>query len=152
MFEKELIVFSEEKLKTKEEVIHYLTHLDNEKVTDMDGFEKDVREREETFSTYIGYDIGMPHAKTSYVREPFVIYARFKEKIRWGDDEGEDIDQVVLLGVPHTENGDDTFANLHLKVLAMLSRSLMRDEFREGLSRAETNDEVYELLSQIKED
>lgn len=152
MFEKELIVISEAEFKTKEDVIHYLTHLDNSKVTDQDGFERDVLEREAAFATYIGYDIAMPHAKTECVTEPFVVYARIKGQVFWGTDEGEDINQVFLLGVPKPKDGDNKFANLHLKVLAMLSRSLMHDDFREALTNAQTEEEIYHLLKKIEEE
>ena len=53
MFEKRLIVLPEQAFGTKEEVLHYLTHLENDRVQDADGYEKDIREREATFATYV---------------------------------------------------------------------------------------------------
>ena len=151
MFEKKLIVIPETEFETKEEVIHYLTHLDNSKVSDKDGFEKDVLQRESSFVTYVGYDIGMPHARTGHADEPFVVYARLKNKVHWGEDDGEDVNQVFLLGVPQKYDDDNSFSNLHLKVLAMLSRNLMHDDFREQLNKAENTDDIYKLLVNMED-
>lgn len=152
MFEKNLIVMPDKEFETKEEVIHYLTHLENNKVSDENGFEKDVLEREEAFVTYVGYGIGMPHARTSHITEPFAIYARLKKKIHWGEEEGEDVTQIFLLGVPQSNRSDNSYANLHLQLLALLSRNLMHDEFRESLDQADNTDEIYNLLIKMKED
>ncbi|MBP3817326.1 MAG: PTS sugar transporter subunit IIA [Butyrivibrio sp.] len=152
MFDKKLIVMPDVEFETKEDVIHFLTHLDNNKVSDMDGFEKEVLERESTFVTYVGYDIGMPHARTNHSTEPFVVYARLKNRVHWGENDGEDVSQVFLLGVPQLNDSDHSFANLHLKVLAMLSRNLMHDDFRESLNKAANTDDIYNLLINMKED
>ena len=151
MFEKRLIVLPEQAFGTKEEVLHYLTHLENDRVQDADGYEKDVREREATFATYTIEGIAIPHAKTDYVTEPFVIYARLKAPVHWGDDEGEDAKQVFLLGVPKTGK-DGSSANLHLKILTHLSKKLMHDDFRNGLLNAATTEEIYQQLKKLEED
>jgi fructose-specific phosphotransferase system IIA component len=148
MFEKNLIVMPDVEFKTKEEVIHYLTHLDNDKVSDKDGYEQDVLERESAVVTYIGYEFGIPHARTETVKEPFAVYARLKTPVHWGEEEGEDVEQVFLLGVPQ----DITYANLHLELISQLSRNLMHEDFREALRNADNVDDVYQLLMKIQEE
>lgn len=151
MFEKSLIVMPEQVFKTKDEVLDYLTHLENGRVADPDGYGRDVKEREATFATYIFEGIAIPHAKTDCVKEPFVAYAKLKEKVHWGDDEDEDADQVFLLGVPKT-SGDNKFANLHLQILTGLSKKLMHEDFRNSLKNAASIDEIYDLLKKFEEE
>lgn len=151
MFDKQLIVMPDQTFQSKEEVLDYLTHLDNSRVADQDGYAKDVKEREATFATYIFEGIAIPHAKTDYVKEPFVAYARLREKVRWGDEEGEDADQVFLLGVPKTSK-DNAFANLHLQILTSLSKKLVHEDFRESLKNASSADEIYDLLKKFEEE
>ena len=151
MFEKHLIVMPEQAFETKEKVLHYLTHLENDRVKDADGYEKDVLEREATFPTYTIDGIAIPHAKTDSVLEPFVMYARLKAPVHWGEEDGEDARQVFLLGVPKTGK-DGQSANLHLKILTHLSKKLMHDDFRSGLLNAESVDEIYQQLKKLEED
>ena len=62
---------------------------------DKEQFHKDVLDREEVFSTYIEYGIGIPHGKSDGVEEPGVCIARLKTPIQWTDEE----DEKVLLGI-----------------------------------------------------
>ena len=71
MFQKELIVLPQQIFADKAEVISYLTHLDNDRVTDKNLYEKDVKERESVIPTYVGYGIGLPHARTEAVEDAF---------------------------------------------------------------------------------
>ncbi len=152
MFEKELIVLPEESFGSKEEVIAYLTHLNNSRVNDKDLYERDVKERESVIPTYVGYGIGLPHARTAGVDEAFVVYARLRNEVAWGQEEEEKADQVFLIGVPENKEGDQASGNLHLKILAMLSRKLVHEEFRNALKDAKTTDEIYSVLKQIEEE
>lgn len=151
MFEKNLIVMPEQVFRSKEEVLNYLTHLENDRVTDANGYAKAVTEREATFTTYIFEGIAIPHAKTDYVKVPFVVYAKLREKVHWGDDEGEDADQIFLLGVPKVSK-DNEFANLHLQILTQLSKKLMHEDFRNSLKNAVTIDEIHNLLKNFEEE
>ena len=152
MIRKELIIMADKDFETKEEVIHYLTHIDNKKVVDKHGFEKDVLEREASFVTYIGYEIGIPHARTAYVTEPFVVYLRLKKPVHWGRDDKENVNHLFLLGVPQNNKEDYSNANLHLRILVALSKNLMHDDFRERLFQAKNQDEIYDLLEKVKEE
>lgn len=103
-----------------------------------------VEEREKSFSTYVGNGIAIPHGKSDAVNEAMVMCAKLKKPILWGDDVDELVDLVFLLGVP-SSNTD----NLHLKILAELSRKLMDDEFTSNLREAKTSEEVFAILSNV---
>ena len=152
MFQKNLIVLPDELFSDKGEVIHYLAHLENDTVTDQDLYEQDVKARESVIPTYVGYGIGLPHARTRGVKEAFVVYARLKKEVAWGDQEEEKANQVFLIGVPEKNDSDQTSSNLHLRILAMLSRKLVHEEFRTRLAEARNAEEIYNVLKEIEED
>lgn len=149
MFEKNLTIITDKKFKNKNEVISYLANLKNQNVIVPSDYEKDVLERESVVSTYIGFGVAIPHAKSNSLKAPFVIYAKFTEGVIW-DESDEKVNQVFMIGVPKSENGQDENSRLHLKILSELSKSLMRPAFRDELIQAK-EEEVFQLLKTIEE-
>jgi PTS system fructose-specific IIC component len=45
---------------------------------------------------------------------------------------------------------EEAAGNEHLKILQMLSRKLMNEEYREQLLSIETKEQAYDLLGQIQ--
>lgn len=150
MFEKNLTIITDRKFKDKNEVISYLANLKNQSVIVPSDYEKDVLERESIVSTYVGFGVAIPHAKSLSLKSPFVIYAKLKELVKW-DESDEKVNQVFMIGVPKNENGQDSNSRLHLRILSELSKSLMRSDFRDELIQAKEEDEVYKLLKTIEE-
>lgn len=127
-----------------------------------DAFLSDVLDREKIFSTYVGYGIGLPHGKSTAVDSAGLCIARLTAPVNWGDENEEEdpaidwgdgeieeekedtrVDMIVMIAVnPNAQDGN----NLHLKLLASLSRLLMHDDFREKL-RNGSRDEMYETLN-----
>jgi PTS family fructose porter, IIA component len=93
----------------------------------------------------------MPHAKSEGVGEAFVTFARLNVPVPWGAEPGEDARIVFLIGVPQAADGEQN-NNLHLKILAALSKKLIHESFRQKLSDARSETEVYQLLQEIEED
>lgn len=144
MFEKDLIVFSDKMYQNKFDVIEDLTKLVKGKVTSVEEYFKDVKEREDSLATYIEYGVAIPHAKTNAVLEPFVVYEKLKNSVVWGDD-NQVANYIFMIGVPEKYAG-----NLHLKIISELSKNLIRPNFRNKLLNAENGDEVYELLMLVE--
>ncbi len=93
----------------------------NEKLIDdgqeaVNGFLKNVLDREEMFSTAVGYSFGIPHGKSRYVKEPLVAYARLQNEIDWNDE--DKVKYIFLIGVPEEKAGNE-----HLEILVKLSTS-----------------------------
>jgi PTS system nitrogen regulatory IIA component len=128
--------------KNKREVMEAMAvMLEKEKaIDDLEGFLQDIYEREAIMSTGIGYGIAIPHAKSSHVKIPSVIFARSDEGIAFDAMDGKDAHLFFMIAMP--EDG----TNAHLKVLAMLSRKLMHLAFRESLREATSKEEVLKLL------
>lgn len=127
---------------TKEEAIQHLAEalFTHHKIDDLDGFLKDIYERESITSTGIGFGIAIPHAKSSHVIIPSVVFARSVEGIPFDAMDGKDAHLFFMIAMP--EDG----TNAHLKVLAMLSRKLMHEDFRTSLRDVSSIDEALQLL------
>lgn len=113
---------------------------------DKEQFHKDVLDREEVFSTYIDYGIGIPHGKSDGVEEPGVCIARLKTPIQWTDEEDEKVDLVIMIAV---RNQSDN--NLHMQILSKLSRTLMHEEFRTLMKQGEKDDIYQALVEEVGE-
>lgn len=146
MFEKKFIIFSDKIYKNKLDVIADLSKIVAEKVTSPDAYFAGVKEREETIPTYVEYGVALPHAKTDAVIEPFVVYEKLAQGVRWGMDH-EIANYIFMIGVPEEYAG-----NLHLKIISELSKNLMREEFRNRLLNAKNAEEVYQVLMKVEEE
>ena len=120
------------------ELAHYL-YLEN-RISDTKLFLNDVYEREEIVSTGIGMKIAIPHAKSKHVLIPSVIFGKSEKGIDFNSLDSKPAHLFFMIAMP------DGSANQHLKVLALLSRKLMHESFRESLMLAKTKEEVLALL------
>jgi len=138
---KELIVLDLD-LSSKEDVIKEMARVieGQGRLYDYNNYVKQVFEREKNFSTAIGFEVAIPHGKTDSVKNASLAFARLKNEIQWSDE--EKVKYVFLIAVPETEAGDT-----HLKILAQLSRKIMREEFREKLKFSLGIDELLEVLT-----
>ncbi len=132
--------------KDKKSVIKELAEVMNKKgfIDDLDQLIEDVWKRESLDTTGIGLKIALPHAKTEHISEPCVVFGRSDEGIDFKSLDGDKAHLFFLICIP--KDG----VNLHLKVLAMLSRSLIHEGFRKELLEAKTNEEVYDLLKRVE--
>ena len=128
--------------KTKEEAILQLAEKakNENKVNDEDEFQKAVLHRESEYSTAVGFGVAIPHGKTDAVNEPFLMFATV-QSIDWSALDGNPVDLVFLIGVPEKDA-----STVHLKILASLSRKLMKEEFRDSIRGARTSSDVMKLL------
>lgn len=110
------------------------------KISSVEEYVGAVLERESEYSTAVGFGVAIPHGKTDAVKEPFLMFASVKS-MDWKALDGEPIDLIFLIGVPEKEAG-----SLHLKILASLSRKLMKEDFRNSLRDVKTEAELIELL------
>ena len=127
---------------TKDAVIHELADMlvQNNSLIHLEGFIDDIYARESICSTGIGYQIAIPHAKSIHVRVPSVVFGRSDEGIVYDSMDGDVSKLFFMIAMP--EEG----INSHLRVLAMLSRRLMHEDFRDELKEAKTKTEVLELI------
>lgn len=126
--------------------IRFLVNLgvEDHRVLNADELVDSVLAREAEYSTGVGFGIAIPHGKSEAVTEPMLAFAKVNN-IDWESMDGEPVDLVFLIGVPAADTG-----SLHLRILANLSRKLMKDEFRQALRDATTTQAVMDLFSQFE--
>ncbi|AKX34027.1 PTS system, fructose-specific IIB component [Spiroplasma litorale] len=149
LFKKE-ISFFEKDLKTKEEVITFLSNelLKNKFINSKEEFGKAVYRRESEGSTGVGDGIAIPHVLNSTVKESAIAFVKLKNKIDWQSLDDQPIDLVFMI----MTNGKD--GNEHLSALADLSGYLMKSNVQKTLRNASKIDDVKKALSknETKED
>ncbi len=110
------------------------------RVTDLDGFLADVAAREEQMPTGIEGGIGIPHARSAFVTEPSLAFARSKAGVDYGAADGP-AHLIFLIAAP--EGG----GSAHMTILAALARRLVHASFREALATAPDAQAVVDIVT-----
>ncbi|ORX22545.1 PTS fructose transporter subunit IIA [Thermoanaerobacterium sp. PSU-2] len=137
ILDKDMMIFdlkSKDKLSVLKELIKPLAA--KGAIEDEGKFLEVVLKREEEFSTGIGMGVAIPHGKSSLVKKASLVFGKSKDGIDYNSMDGKPSHLFFLIAAP--EDSD----NLHLKILAKLSRSLMHEEVRDELNKAETYEDV----------
>ncbi len=108
-------------------------------------FKQAILNREEQSSTGLGMNIAIPHGKSAAVKHPAVAFGIKREGVDWKSLDGTSAKLIFMIAVPEKAAGD-----AHLKILQMLSRKLMDEEFRNQLLQTKTKAEAYKLLEDIQ--
>ncbi len=129
---------------SKREVIEMMA----KKITD-EGIAENYEEyldsllkREEISATAVGYDVGLPHGKSTTVKRAAVAFARLKNPVLWSEEEDEYAKMVFMLAIPDGEKG-----TTHINILVDLSKKILDDDFRAGLEKATTAAEAAALIN-----
>lgn len=109
-------------------------------VSDVAETVKAAMKREEEFSTGIGMQVAIPHAKCQYVNEAAIAFGRSAAGVEWPTEDIQDPHMIFLIVVPMEAR------NQHLKLLAQISRKLIHEEIREQIMNAKSVDEVIDVL------
>ncbi|NLS39209.1 PTS mannose transporter subunit IIABC [Bacillus subtilis] len=109
------------------------------------GFKQAILNREQQGTTAIGMNIAIPHGKSEAVREPSVAFGIKRSGVDWKSLDGSEAKLIFMIAVPKESGG-----NQHLKILQMLSRKLMDDNYRKRLLSVQTTEEAYKLLEEIE--
>ncbi len=107
--------------------------------TDLDTFLADVSERESKMATGLPGGIGIPHARSTAITEPSLVFGRSTDGIDWGAKDGP-ATLVFLIAAP--EGGGDA----HMQMLPKLARALMKKDFKAALAAATTEAEVVHIV------
>lgn len=142
VIDKNLIVLNLD-AETKEEVFSDLANVLNEdgRLNDKAEYIENVKAREATATTGIGFGIAIPHGKTDAVKNVSVAIARLNQPVDWNSMDGKPVKMVFQIAVPESSKGDE-----HLRLLSELSRKLIHKEFREAILQAKNVNEILDLL------
>lgn len=108
-------------------------------------YKEAILAREAEGTTGMGMNIAIPHGKSDAVKRPAVVYGRSIEGIDWNSMDGTEAKLIFMIAVPTESAGD-----AHLKILQMLSRKLMDNDFRNELLEEDSKEGVYALLEEVK--
>jgi fructose-specific phosphotransferase system IIA component len=130
------------KSRTKQEVLEELTDLLDKtgKISNRKEFLKVIQEREELGSTGIGYNIAIPHARSSGIKSLVGAFGISKEGIDFDALDREPVYLFFMLAAPQNAGGD------YLKALAMISRFLKRRRVRQALMEVKTAEEIQQII------
>jgi mannitol/fructose-specific phosphotransferase system IIA component (Ntr-type) len=106
------------------------------------GYLQSLIAREEMFPTSVGFLFGIPHGKSSSVKNATLAFIRLKNPVIWDEEEAEEAKFIFAIAVTEEEG-----KNEHIEILTKLSRSILDDEFRAKLENAETKKEILDVLS-----
>ena len=143
ILDKECII-PELRSRTKEEVLEELTgallsckaNLDKETLVEV------LLERERLGSTGIGDGIAIPHGKVQDLDELVLSFGRSTQGIEFDSMDGRPTHLFFLLIAPENSAG------IHLRALAKISRLLKSSHFRQRLLKAETGEELFEVIQE----
>ena len=110
------------------------------RVTDLDGFLADVTAREQQMPTGLEGGIGIPHARSAFVTEPSLAFARSETGVDFGAADGP-AHLIFLIAAP--EGGGSE----HMTILAALARRLVHASFREALAAAPDAQTVVDIVT-----
>jgi PTS system fructose-specific IIA component len=139
----QLVLFDVE-ADSKEQVIRVLSErlLEAGRINDLEGYVSAVLEREGSSSTAVGFSVATPHAKSEFVSQATIGFARLSNELAWDDE--ETVRLVFLIAVPMKDKGDR-----HLQILAKLFRKLMDEDFLATISEATNAGDIVALIEDI---
>src|SRR5690625_2454436 len=145
LFRSELIELNVQ-AESREDAITELTQFlgDENYLHSENKFLEDVFDREELGNTAVGFGVAIPHGKSTEVKESAIVFGRSDSGIDWDSFDGNLVHTIFLLAVPEEKASDE-----HLKILAMLSRSLMDEDFRAQLSTAKDKEEILSIFEKL---
>lgn len=140
---KNLIDLNIEDNSSKEQIIRILSKMMSaeNRLNNYDKYVENVLIRENLFTTGFGYGIAIPHGKCSFVKVPTVAIGRINKGVNWDSLDENLVHIIFLIAVP-----EEASSCTHLKIIAELARSLIKDQFREDLLNACNKDAFFELL------
>ncbi|SDY34069.1 PTS system, fructose-specific IIC component [Evansella caseinilytica] len=132
------------KATSKNQVIEELaTALDSAgKLANKQQFIDEIHKREQQSSTGIGDGVAIPHAKTSAVLEPTIVFGRSSRGIDYDSLDGKPSHLFFMIAASAGAN------NEHLQTLSRLSTLLIDASFRELLMKAATKEEVLVAINE----
>ncbi|TFB99207.1 MULTISPECIES: fructose-specific PTS transporter subunit EIIC [unclassified Cryobacterium] len=112
------------------------------RATEIESLYADALAREAKTATGIPGGLAIPHCRSAAVTEPTLALARLSTPVDFGAGDGP-ADLVFLIAAPAGADQE------HLKILAKLSRSLMKPAFTAALRAATTPAEIVELVTNV---
>jgi fructose-specific phosphotransferase system IIA component len=109
-------------------------------VQDVDSYTATILKREALESTAIGGGIAIPHGRSRGIKELKVAFARSKDGVNFKAKDNKPVYLIFMIAAP-----DDAHKE-YLQIVAKIARLLKSRIMREALVKAETSQDVMELI------
>ena len=109
----------------------------------IDDMTKAVITREKQATTGIGKGIALPHAKLKGIRKPIATLGCSADGIDFNSLDSKPVFSVILL-LSSPDNPDE-----HLEAMETIFRHVQREQFRNFLKQATTNEAIVDLIEEV---
>lgn len=142
MLSPELCDFSGRKIKDKEELFQSFAELfyNAGKIRDKEVLVQELLEREKLGSTYMGLGLALPHAGSDTVVENAMAVIRCQPFLYESDGAAGNVEIALAMIV-----GNEESEEVHLKMLANISRVLVKPEFFNALKTENDFEKLLEV-------
>jgi len=114
------------------------------RIDTMDAVEEAIWQRENVYSTGVGFGTAIPHCKSPAVRVTSIVFLKPRKPISWHSVDEQPADLIFMIAVH-----PGILENEHLKLISRLSRTLMHEEFRDSLRATRDLQSILDHLSSI---
>lgn len=130
---------------SKQDVFHTLSKLleNKKRISNLDSFVEDLWKREFLGSTGFGEGLAIPHAKSSFVKVPSVIFARLSSGLDYQSIDNSLVTLIFLIAVPEGKT------NLHLEMLSKIAKLLLDESTRERMKVTDSKEEILSILDEL---
>jgi len=108
-----------------------------------DELEEALWNREQVYSTGLGFGFATPHCKSAAVTADSIAILKVPHPINWDSVDREPVRMVIAIAMHEPEAG-----NRHMQVFSRLARMLMSEEFRASLLKIQETGEMVAYLTQ----
>ena len=138
-------VFFDKTATTQDEAFKVIATLASELgyVADVDDYFVGLKEREEEATTGFKDQIAIPHSKNKTVLKPGMFLVKFAHSIPWNALDGPPVRVAFALTIPIEGSSE------HLKLLSLIARKLIDNEFRESILKENNSQKLTEIINQI---
>jgi mannitol/fructose-specific phosphotransferase system IIA component (Ntr-type) len=100
-----------------------------------------VIKREKSFSTAIGHQFAIPHARIEGLKKPIIVIGRSEKGIHFNSPDLKPVKFIFLILTPYADS------SIQLNILAKISKLISNVTLRNKLLKAKTIDKVKEILT-----
>jgi PTS system fructose-specific IIA component len=147
-----ILIFSKEQffldieINHKSEVLKYIAiQAENLNITsNSTKLYEDLQSREKEYPTAVQHLIGIPHTKSTVVKEAKLIFIRLRNPIEWGSPDGFRVKAVFAILVPEAKASQE-----HLKILSNVAVHLLDEDFQKKILTIEEEAVLLPYLENI---
>lgn len=101
---------------------------------------RDFLLREEEYSTAVQEGIAIPHAKSSAVLTPKLIFVKLNEAIDW-ESKDYKVKVIFAIMVPNEDAGTE-----YIKILSNIAANLLEEDFQEQIFAVQSKEQTLDII------